>query len=193
MKIVDPNGREMDEPPAKFKEIEPVIAKSDFIGWGYPGVKNNCLDYAKLQMKKAGYYVGGGQDPTNIYPYNEKSGPNESCFKKAVDYIQSSLENRIPVLVGVDDHPGSPNSDNTTDHFIVIVGMGYDENKGNYFTAYDNATGDQKKGTSDKNRLYVDYENKKIQCQEPFPNNYATDPRLRPYTVTQVRESKKRK
>ena len=193
VKLVDPNGMEVDDPPLKFKNIGPVIPKSDFIGWYYGDLEENCNVYAKEQMRVAGYSVGGGADKTNINPYNEKTGSNEAEFNKAVDYIRSSLENGIPVFVGVDDQAGASNPDKTTDHFIVIVGMGYDEEKGNYFTAYDNATPYPKEGTSDQNRLYVDYKNKVIQSDGRFPNNYARNEATRPYTVTQVRQSRKKK
>ena len=194
IKLVDPNGMEVDDPPSKFKNIGPVIPKSDFIGWHYGNLEENCNVYAKEQMRVAGYSVGGGDDKANIKPYNENKKPksNEAEFNKAVDYIKSSLENGIPVFVGVDDQAGASNSDNTTDHFIVIVGMGYDEEKGNYFTAYDNATPYPNEGTSDQNRLYVDYENNVIQSDGRFPNNYARNV-SRPYTVTQVRQSRKKK
>jgi len=192
VKLVDPDGREVDDPPTKFKEVGPVVPKSDFIGWYHPGVEENCNEYAKKQMSDAGYYVGGGLDPTNICPYSEETGTNEAAFNKAIDYIQTSLENGIPVFVGIDNDEGASNPDNTTDHFIVIVGMGYDEKNGNYFLAYDNATPDPRMGTSNQNRLYVDYEKKKIQSKEKFPNGYATRA-TRPYTVTQVRQSKKNK
>ena len=195
IKLVDPDGKEVDDPPSKFKNIGPVIPKSDFIGWHYGNLEENCNVYAREQMRVAGYSVGGGDDKTNIKPYNENKKPksNEAEFNKAVDYIKSSLENGIPVFVGVDDQAGASNSDNTTDHFIVIVGMGYDEEKGNYFTAYDNATPYPNEGTSDQNRLYVDYENKVIQSDGRFPNNYARNEATRPYTVTQVRQSRKKK
>lgn len=55
-------------------------------------------------------------------------------------------------------HNGSPNpqTDNTTDHFVVIVGMGSDVN-GDYFTFYDNASGRKpfaSYGASSENKLY---------------------------------------
>ena len=193
VKLVDTDGMEMDDPPTKLKNIGPVIPQSDFIGWNHPGIEENCNAYAREQMSVAGYFVGGGADKTNINPYNEKTGSNEAEFNKAVDYIKSSLGNGIPVFVGVDDREGAKNPDKTTDHFIVIVGMGYDEENGNYFTAYDNATGIEEAGTSDQNRLYVDYENKRIQSKGRFPNFYAIHDATRPYTVTQVRQSRKKK
>ncbi|MBO7201444.1 MAG: RHS repeat-associated core domain-containing protein, partial [Bacteroidales bacterium] len=47
VKLVDPDGREVDDPPTKFKEVGPVVPKSDFIGWYHPGVEENCNEYAK--------------------------------------------------------------------------------------------------------------------------------------------------
>ena len=88
VKLVDPYGKEVEDPPSKFDNIGPVIPKSDFIGWYYGDLEENCNTYAREQMSVAGYSVGGGADKTNIRPYNEKTGSNEAEFYKAVDYIQ---------------------------------------------------------------------------------------------------------
>ena len=98
------------------------------------------------------------------------------------------MNNNIPVIVGVDDNPGHPgNPDNSTDHFIVLVGMGSNSN-GNYFQFYDNAAGNTSEGTSPLNLLYYDSSTGKItgksQCSGYF-NSVAHD-----YIITQIRKSK---
>lgn len=67
------------------------------------------------------------------------------------------MANGIPVIVGIDDKIGHPgNLDQSTDHFVVIVGMGTDS-KGRFFRFYDNASGDPSQGASVENKLYIKY------------------------------------
>ena len=96
------------------------------------------------------------------------------------------MGNGIPVIVGVDDKPGSanPQTDNTTDHFIVIVGTGSDAN-GNYFTFYDNASGFASQGTNINNKLYYNPLTGLISGKSQ--TDYAI---FYTYTVTMIRKSK---
>lgn len=92
--------------------------------------------------------------------------------------------------MGVDDEDGSPgNFDKTTDHFLVVVGMGNDEN-GNYFRVYENATSDKSKGTDPNNKLYYNSESSKIEGIQKFDNSYSES--VRCYVVSQVRKSIKK-
>lgn len=82
-----------------------------------------------------------------------KNGANKAVLDKAIKYIKSELENGRPVFIGVDDAPNQKINEGTTDHFLVIVGMGHDK-KGNYFQVYDNASGNVQDGANNSNRLY---------------------------------------
>ncbi|MCR4769619.1 MAG: hypothetical protein K5874_05360 [Bacteroidaceae bacterium] len=113
-----------------------------------------------------GYTIGGANEPTNIYPYNENTGVNVTETQQAIKYISDALENKTPVVIGVDDAKGSPNMDKTTDHFLVVVGMGNDK-RGNFFVVYDNATSDREEGTNSANKLYYDSKSKKLQVVFP--------------------------
>ncbi|MDE5607944.1 MAG: hypothetical protein K2I64_03315, partial [Muribaculaceae bacterium] len=83
--LVDPTGCVVD---SIWKNIGPVIPPSQFVGWKvnpfYTNfVKQNgrdpeCADYAKEQLRVAGYTAGGGTDPSNLYPYDEQKGVNET-------------------------------------------------------------------------------------------------------------------
>ena len=99
----------------------------------------------------------------------------------------SALQSGKPVIVGVDDKPGSsnPQTDNTTDHFIVIVGTGTDAN-GNYFTFYDNSTNHAAQGTSANNTLYYNPTTGLITGTSQTTYGLS----LSPYTVTMIRKSK---
>ena len=109
--------------------------------------------------------------------------------------MKYALSNGIPVIVGIDDAPGVPlnsdgtpgNIDLTTDHFIVIVGMGTNS-KGMYFQFYDNASGYPSQGANQDNLLYYDPNTGLISGKSQ--TSYAQTPGLHNYIVTQIRKSK---
>jgi RHS repeat-associated protein len=102
--------------------------------------------------------------------------------KAGVDYINQQLESGNPVMVGVNHTLGKGQSDGeSADHFVVITGRSYDEDKKQYyFNFYEVGTKDEGKGTSDSNRLYVN-DNNTI-----TGTNYAGK---RQFTVTDVRKN----
>ncbi len=166
-----------------------------FIGWGNSpfyqnfinknGRKPQCADYAREQLRVVGVLVGGGSDPTNMYVYSEKKGANKVVLDKAIKYIKSELESGRPVFIGVDDAPNQKINEGTTDHFLVIVGMGNDKN-GNYFQVYDNASGDVQDGTNSSNKLYHDEKKNIVKGR----TNTSYSQRVNPYKLSQVRKNK---
>jgi len=200
---IDPDGRQTVS-FGTFVRVNPFIPKSQFIGWGYPGVKENCFDYAWKQLRVVGYTIKSpswweyGKKSSSIYQLfleknvaGMKSGVQKEQFEKGVQYLKHSIENGIPVLVGADDAKGgNKKSDKTTNHFFVIDGMGHDK-KGNYFLFKDNATGDPDLGSSENNRLYVN--EKEMKLSGTGDNSYVLNSEYGKYTVTQIRESKKEK
>ena len=84
---------------------------------------------------------------------------------KGIAYLDSELEKGYPVVVGVDHtydarikkekQRYNDASNYTTDHFVVIVGRGYDE-KGLYYRFYDVGAKKAEKslGTNDNNKLH---------------------------------------
>lgn len=144
------------DPSNPWPTIAPVIPVSQFVGWGYPGVRRNCLDYAKKQISLVGYQISGyGAAGQTFQIYTTQNGVNNNMLIQGLSYIKYALANGIPVIVGVDDQPGSPNpqTDNSTDHFVVIVGMGANTN-GKYLQFYDNAAGAVSQGANNLNLLY---------------------------------------
>ncbi|RTZ01766.1 hypothetical protein [Flavobacterium sp. GSP6] len=176
-------------PQQTWTTIFQVIPTSQFVGWGSPGIKRNCMDYAKAQIAKNGYQISNyGSAGQTFQIYTEQNGVNEANLTKGLSYLKYALSNNISVIVGVDENPGHPgNPDNSTDHFVVIVGMGSNSN-GNYFQFYDNASGNTSQGTSPLNLLYYNSSTGKIsgksQCSGYF-NSVAHD-----YIITQIRKSK---
>ncbi|WP_051230776.1 hypothetical protein [Epilithonimonas caeni] len=189
----------LDDQQNVWPTISNVISLSDFVGWNrtlHPTWQ--CFQYADAQIKKVGYTISGfyekdSQGNNQRYQiYTEQNGVNLNDLYKGVKYIIHALSQGIPVVVGIDNHPGNPgNLDNTTDHFVVIVGMGTDSN-GKFFTFYDNASGvdPQSQGANPNNKLYVKYPEKIItgitNC-----NDYRDHNTTHNYIITQIRKSKK--
>ncbi len=92
-------------------------------------------------------------------------------------------------MVGVDDGPELINDDMTTEHFVVIVGMGSDTS-GNFFLFYDNAVANNAIGTSTKNKLYCKCNDFKLEGIGDTANSYIQGSSKQKYTVTQIRETK---
>lgn len=139
--------------------VNPVINYMNFVM--YNG--ENCMKLAKRQLVGAGYQISGydalGQT-YNINTYNGGIDINQA--KVGVAYMKGALQAGIPVIVGIDYMNGVPvntttgkalNPDLTTDHFVVIVGMGTDA-EGKFFRFYDSATKARLIGTSANNKLY---------------------------------------
>ncbi|WP_185205181.1 hypothetical protein [Chryseobacterium sp. C3] len=166
--------------------IPSIIPIGSFIGWGYPGIKRNCMDYAKAQIAIKGFQISNYGAPGQTYQiYREQTGVNQSNLIAGLSYLKYALSNNIPVIVGVHDAPGHPgNADQTTDHFIVIVGMGSD-NSGKYFTFYDNASGSASLGANPNNKLYYNQATGIISgtSATPYANGLI-------YILTQIRKSK---
>lgn len=180
-----------DDQTQPWPTIQNVISISDFVGWNrilHPTWQ--CMDYAKAQIAKKGYsisnYFDAGQ---TIQIYTAANGVDKNAAKNAVGYLISTLQRGIPVIVGVDDQAGSPNpnTDNTTDHFIVIVGTGSDTN-GTYFTFYDNASGDPIQGANINNKLYYYPSTGFITGKSQ--TDYAKSSNRHDYIVTMIRKSK---
>jgi len=146
---------------------------------------------AKEQLAKKNYQISDYWAPDQtIQIYTTANGADINNARSAVSYLIYALQNGIPVIVGIDNRPGSPNpqTDNSSDHFVVIVGMGTDS-KGNFFRFYDNATNLSSKGTNDENKLYYDSNTGIITGKSQ--TGYATSrPDMHDYIVTMIRKSK---
>ena len=190
----DTQYSDFDPVQKTWPNISPVISVIDFIGWNrtlHPTWE--CMEYCKAQITVEGYQISNyfNNSGQTIQVYTEQNGVNQIELQKGLSYLIYAMENGIPVIVGVDDHTGSPNpnTDNTTDHFVVIVGMGTDSN-GKYFTFYDNASGKMpylNYGANPNNKLYY-YSNTGLitgKSSTPYFDNVEYD-----YILTQIRKSK---
>lgn len=186
--------------------VLPVIPASKFIGWGHSGVTVNCYHYSLEQLRQAGHWVKterwnknwDGTKELNNHIYQlfleadvagMTSGVQKDQFKKGVEYLKKTITKNIPIMVGVDDDKKLDNDDMTTEHFVVIVGMGTDA-VGNYFLFYDNAVSSSTIGTSADNKLYCKCNDFKLEGKGSVLNDYIQSTSKKKYLVTQIRETK---
>ena len=178
-------------PQQTWSNIPSVIPISNFVGWNRLAHPNwQCMEYSKEQLRVMGYKISNYSSTGQTFQiYTAQNGVNNTALANGLSYLKYALSNGIPVIVGIDNHSGSPNpgTDNTTDHFIVIVGMGTDAT-GKYFQFYDNASGDPLQGTSISNKLY--YNSTTGIISGSSMTNYAIDNNLNPYKLTMIRKSK---
>jgi hypothetical protein len=100
----------------------------------------------------------GKKAPSNlgITVAQERNGSivRTNTASRGIGVIDQHLARKQPIIVGVDHKPGSPNNDDTTDHFVVLVASGVDPQRGKYYRFYDPGTGHQDLGTSASNLLF---------------------------------------
>lgn len=111
-------------------------------------------------------------------------GSGEDVF----DILNNHINGNRPIIVGINHSVGHPgNLDKTTDHFVVVVGRGYDVVEDQYYYTYiETAYGSEnhvKACDYQENRLYYDKSKQTFRDESPY------DPRRnnRIYTLTQVR------
>lgn len=175
-----------NNPSVQWPTIENVIPKSDWIPLSNPNA--NCFTLAKQQLAKKSYQISTYYAPGQTFQiYTEAGGANSTMALVGVGYLFHALENGIPVIVGIDNRPGDPgNPDQSTDHFVVIVGAGSDS-KGYFFRFYNNSTDWISKGAHDENKLYFDPITGKLLGKSQTA--YANQPDKHDYIVTQIRKS----
>lgn len=141
------------------------------------GTSNNVIQVALEETEVDGSYTA--------------TIPIEENAKIGIDYLDQELEKGNPILVGVrhtykkvkktKGYKHEQNHDKSTDHFVIVVGRGYENGK-RYFLFYEVGTSDSAKGQHDHNRLYVN--NDWSITGIPQHNLQRT------YTLTQVRGNK---
>lgn len=158
----------------------------------YPGylIKvRNCMTVAKSVLNEMlGNKTDKSSSANSLQLWQEISGKMTLVGDyKAVFYtINSHLSENRPILTGVDHSPGhTGNRDGTTDHWIVINGRGYDEEKNQYYYTYIE-TGRSKEqassATSENNRLYYDAKNGTFKDHDVYNG--------KEYSLTQIRPNK---
>ncbi|MCD9609858.1 hypothetical protein [Tenacibaculum maritimum] len=179
----------------------------DLFGWK-SRQQTSCYG-ASIELLKYGGIKNGGKlgkkiELKNSYGFNDYSNVIQTAIeqnnsiiilddgtKKAIEYLDQELEKGNPILVGVrhtykkvkktKGFKHEQNHDKSTDHFVIIVGRGY-ENEKRYFLFYEVGTSYSDKGQHDDNRLYIN-DNWSI---TGIPQHNLT----RTYTLTQIRGNK---
>ena len=132
---------------------------SKFVPYGANGV-NNCLDLCKMILKK--YNLTNFGSSTNIFrlmhEQNNKltyfgDNPKDN-YKKAINCIDEHLEQKRPIIVGVNHTIGRYINEGTTDHFVVIYGREYDGKFYNYLY-YEVGKSNITAGYNDKDNRFI--------------------------------------
>jgi hypothetical protein len=115
----------------------------------------HCFDYAQYQLHVARFRsTGPGKDPASYLqlfvesqdePGRRVDVTDVEATIEGIEYIKAMLQDEVPVLVGIRllSYRPRPNPDRTTNHFVVIVGMGVEPDKGGpyggqyYFSYFD--------------------------------------------------------
>ena len=144
-----------------------------------------CLRACVAICKNAGV-KRPGQNSTNVIQTAKEVGNDlvidEENSKKGVDYINTELERGFPMVVGVNHTIGNNYNEKTTDHFIVIVGKGFDNNRKQvFYTYYEVGKRLKQDGMNVDNKLYLQ-DNGAL--SQDTKNNLGHK-----YTVTQVRKN----
>lgn len=175
--------------PGTFQSIQIPYSMTSYPGY----VKNecNCLCVAKKIMYAIlGTGANVGSSATAVQLWQDISGTLSlvGVGEDVFNILKRHIEANRPIIVGINHSEGHPgNWDKTTDHFIVVVGMGYDADKRQYYFTYiETGYGIDNRSKScdyEANRLYYD------ELEETFCDEKPFDPRRvnRIYTLTQVR------
>jgi hypothetical protein len=137
------------------------------------GDKKECWTATADMVVNSGHSSGGATRVYQVAMEDAKTRSrlvyNHDQMKKGLKSILDHLDEGRPIQVGVNYFFGSDlkdgkergnvgNRNGSTDHFILITGMKYDEEGNLYFEFYDPATSNTENGTSG-NRLYLEEEN----------------------------------
>ena len=113
----------------------------------------------------------------------ENYGNNvEENYKNAVNCINDHLEEGRAIIVGADYKLGNDANDGTIDHFVLIVGCGFDEilNE-NYYIYVEIGTYHDYKGVNpEDNRFYYDQEKEMFVDEQNYSNKELTITEIRP-------------
>lgn len=142
------------------KQCDKIIAVLNIISEGAVGKKlSNGKATAFYQLA-----VENEENTSLIY--------DDEQVKSGITYLNSELEKGHPVVVGVNHTYGKKHNEETTDHFIIIVGQGCEDGK-IYYNFWDvgssrGATGDFKFIFDENSHLYCskNYNGKKIQVTQ---------------------------
>jgi RHS repeat-associated protein len=135
--------------------IDQVIEDNQYVGYGET---HDCMKACKKQLAKQDLSISSSYSTNAVQMYKSGKQGNTVDLDQAYNIINEELEGGNQVIVGLtytDQQEANKATDNTTDHFVTLVGRGMDD-KGMYFEFFENATGEKSNGTDTKtNRFYI--------------------------------------
>ncbi len=135
--------------------IDQVIDDNQYVGYGET---HDCMKACKKQLAKQDLSISSSYSTNAVQMYKSGKQGNKVDLDQAYHIINEELEAGNQLIVGLtytDVQEANKATDNTTDHFVTLVGRGMDD-KGMYFEFFENATGQQSTGTDTKtNRFYI--------------------------------------
>lgn len=158
------------EPPRSWRdehfEERNVMDDDAFVKYSQT---HNCLESCKRIMDNLGYTDEYGNSGEVIYLVRENDehtalenyGDNvDDNYRNAVECINEHLDDDRPIIAGVDHTLDNDINDGTIDHFVLIIGSGYDEELDqNYYIYVETGTNSEEIGMDyENNRLYYDPE-----------------------------------
>ncbi len=150
---IDNSSFELFDTLKRPPTISDIMGEYNFVERLYS--TENCFEISIKQIFKLGYRVGGWDPGGQTFQvFRRDTGPDKNVALKGVSYMIDALQKKIPIIVGVDYGGISPNTDSTTNHFVVIVGMGTTASGQIYFRFYDNMTSNPIYGANPLNLLF---------------------------------------
>jgi hypothetical protein len=157
-------GNETSNEPLPDIKI-PYTAQQYKLTGGYNKNSCDCMCVAQKVMKQIlGNNANIGSPTNTIKLYNAPNGvlvpdPNVGAKAQTIfETLNAHLDANRSILAGVDYTIGNySHFGDGTDHYIVIIGRGYDADKSQYYFSYvDTAFENPSKAMSESNRLYYD-------------------------------------
>ncbi|CAA0224040.1 conserved hypothetical protein [Tenacibaculum maritimum] len=149
----------------------------------YGGIKNGGKLGKKIELKNSYGFNGYSNVIQTAIEQNNSIIILDDGTKKAIEYLDQELEKGNPILVGVRHTYFSTeyNYDNSTDHFVTVVGRGCENGK-RFFRFYEVGTSYPDKGQHNDNKLFVNEDSSVTGTPKYKPD--------RTYTLTHVRGNK---
>lgn len=168
-----------------WPDVPALIGPGDFIGTGHSDAYRHwnehwrdtsrppdrpdtiqCFDYARYQLLVTGHDTTDYRpDSTTYQVYTTAGGVDLNETAEGVRYLKRTLARRVPVLVGIllasyDAPPELRNRDRTTNHYVVMVGMGTDA-EGPFFLFLDRLLGSTPQAFYFRSSLKLEHEGEK--------------------------------
>ncbi len=192
-----PNSLDIPNITEPWQTIYPVLHANNFIGCDYDNsfkIAEGILNKRAINNNKYTLFSNSGKlEFLQIYEIG--TGTFIQNVVNGILYTVKSLEIGIPVIFGVNcqNYPSENNSDESTNHHIIIVGMGNDGQ--NYFLGWDlaclfsNYNNPSEFNVQDAisvtNKIYLDKNwPGLLQARNTWSNFYACN--RQPYKVTQI-------